>query len=216
MKKIIFSLSIACLMTSCIVIKVYDTPKNEEEQPEVTATKRMMLPSDRSIPLPTGEKKILFFGEDFPPSPEVFHVEIEDSLAGKIVGDSINHKGVFIFKVDQADSLPNGMKFKWRSKAPMHHSTPHKMMKACCMMSPEDCAKKDSVCVPMIGEAEGGEDEKAPLIIIDGEEKAAGFELQAIFPDRIERIDVLKDQTTFNKVGEKGANAVIVITMKKE
>ena len=49
-------------MTSCIVIKVYDTPKNEEEQPEVTATKRMMLPSDRSIPLPTGEKKILFFG----------------------------------------------------------------------------------------------------------------------------------------------------------
>ena len=107
MEKIIFSLSIACLMTSCIVIKVYDTPKNEEEQPEVTATKRMMLPSDRSIPLPTGEKKILFFGEDFPPSPEVFHVEIEDSLAGKIVGDSINHKGVFIFKVDQADSLPN-------------------------------------------------------------------------------------------------------------
>jgi hypothetical protein len=68
----------------------------------------------------------------------------------------------------------------------------------------------------MIGEAEGGEDEKAPLIIIDGEEKAAGFELQAIFPDRIERIDVLKDQTTFNKVGEKGANAVILITMKKE
>ena len=74
------------------------------------------------------------------------------------------------------------------------------------MMSPEDCAKKDSICVPMTGEAKGeksiriikidkkevddkntfviktkeGEDIKAPLIIIDGEEKAAGFELQAI------------------------------------
>jgi hypothetical protein len=242
MKKIIFSLSIACLMTSCIMIKVYDTPKSEEEQPKVTATKRMMLPSDRSIPLPTGEKKILFFGEDFPPSPEVFHLEIEDSLVGEIVGDSKNHKGIFIFKKDQADSLPNGMKFKWKSKASIHQSMPHKIMKACCMMSPEDCAKKDSICVPMTGEAKGeksiriikidkkevddkntfviktkeGEDIKAPLIIIDGEEKAAGFDLQAISPDQIERIDVLKDEAAFKKVGEKGVNGVILITMKKQ
>ena len=242
MKKIIFSLSIACLMTSCIVIKVYDTPKSKEEQPKVIATKRMMLPSDRHIPLPNGEQEILFFGEGFPPTPEVFHFEMKDSLAAEMVGDSINHKGIFIFKMDQADSLPNGMKFKWKSKEPMHHSMPHKMMKACCMMSPEDCAKKDSICVPMTGEAKGeksihiikidkkeandkntfviktkgGEDKKAPLIIIDGEEKAAGFDLQAISPDQIERIDVLKDEAAFKKVGEKGANGVILITMKKE
>ena len=242
MKKIIFSLSIACLMTSCIVVKVYDTPKSEEEQPKVTATKRMMLPSDRSILLPTGGKKILFFGEDFPPVPEVFHVEIEDSLVGEIVVDSINHKEVFIFKMDQADSLPNRMKFKWGSKTPIHKSMSHKIMKACCMMSPEDCAKKDSICVPTTGEAKGeksigiikidkkevedkntfviktkeGEDKKAPLIIIDGEEKAAGFDLQAISPDQIERIDVLKDEAAFKKVGEKGVNGVILIQMKKQ
>ena len=199
MKKIIFSLSVAFLMSSCIVIKVYDTPKSKEEQPKVIATKRMMLPSDRHIPLPNGEQEILFFGEGFPTSPEVFHFEMKDSLAAEMVGDSINPKGIFMIKLDNKDSLTEEMNFQWRSKAPMHHSMPHKMMKACCMMSPEDCAKKDSICVPMTGEAKGeksihiikidkkeandkntfviktkgGEYKKAPLIIIDGEEKAS-------------------------------------------
>jgi hypothetical protein len=62
----------------------------------------------------------------------------------------------------------------------------------------------------------GGDDKKAPLIMIDGEEKAAGFDLQSIAPDQIERIDVLKDEAAFKKVGEKGANGVILITMKKQ
>ena len=242
MKKIIFSLSVAFLMSSCIVIKVYDTPKNEEKQPKVIATKRMMLPSDRHIPLPNGEQEILFFGEGFPPSPEVFHFEMKDSLVGKMVGDSINHKGIFMIKLDNKDSLAEGMNFQWRSKGAMQHPMPHKMMKACCMMSPEDCAKKDSVCAPMSGEAKGeksiriikidkkelddkntfviktrgGDDKKAPLIVVDGEEKAAGFDLQAISPDQIERIDVLKGEAATKKFGEKGANGVILIKMKKE
>ena len=109
-------------------------------------------------------------------------------------------------------------------------------------MSKEDCTKKDSICTPMSGEAKGeksiriikidkkqlddkntfviktkgGDDKKAPLIMIDGEEKAAGFDLQSIAPDQIERIDVLKDEAAFKKVGEKGANGVILITMKKQ
>lgn len=244
MKKIIFSLSIAFLMSSCIVVKVYDTPKSEKEQPKVIASKRMMLPSDRQIPLPNGngEQEILFFGEGFPPTPEVFHFEIQDSLIDQIAGDSINHKGIFMIKLDNKDSLGQGMNFQWKSKGEMHHMDGHKMMKACCMMSPEACAKKDSVCALMSGEAKGeksiriikidkkevddkntfviktkgGEDKKAPLIIIDGEEKAAGFDLQSIVPDQIERIDVLKDEAAFKKVGEKGANGVILITMKKQ
>lgn len=242
MKKIIFSLSFAFLMSSCIVIKVYDSPKSQKEAPKVIATKRMMLPSDRQIPLPNGEQEILFFGEGFPPTPEVFHFEIQDSLVNQIAGDSINHKGIFMIKLDNKDSLGQGMNFQWKSKEAMHHNAGLKMMKACCMMSPEDCAKKDSVCAPMFGEAKGeksiriikidkkelndkntfviktkgGDDKKAPLIMIDGEEKAAGFDLQSIAPDQIERIDVLKDEAAFKKVGEKGANGVILITMKKQ
>lgn len=242
MKKIIFSLSFAFLMSSCIVIKVYDSPKSQKEAPKVIATKRMMLPSDRHIPIPNGEQEILFFGEGFPPTPEVFHFEIQDSLVNQIAGDSINHKGIFMIKLDNKDSLGQGMNFQWKSKETMHHNAGLKMMKACCMMSPEDCAKKDSVCAPMSGEAKGeksiriikidkkelndkntfviktkgGDDKKAPLIMIDGEEKAAGFDLQSIAPDQIERIDVLKDEAAYKKMGEKGANGVILITMKKQ
>ena len=241
MKKIIFSLSLAFLMSSCIVIKVYDTPKSEEGQPKVIATKRMMLPSDRHIPLPNGEQEILFFGEGFPPTPEVFHLQIEDSLVDQIKGDSLNHKGIFMIKLDNTDSLSKGMNFKWKSKKTSHHNMPHKTMKACCMMSPEDCKKKDSVCAPMssginagksiqiikidkkeavekntfVIKTKKGDDKKAPLIVVDGEEKAPGFDLQSIVPDQIERIDVLKDEAATKKFGDKGVNGVIMITMKE-
>jgi len=242
MKKIISSLSLAFLFTSCIVIKVYDTPDNKAEQPKVIATKRMMLPSDRMVPLPNGDQEILFFGEGFSPTPEVFHFEIEDSLVEQITGDSLNHKGIFMIKLDPMDSLSKGMNFKWKTKGAQHHQMSHKTMKACCMMSPEECAKKDSICTPLSSQVKGeksiriikidkkeaadkntfviktkgGEDEKAPLIVIDGEQKAAGFDLQSINPDQIERIDVLKDQAATVKFGEKGVNGVIMIKMKEQ
>lgn len=241
MKKIIFALSTALLMTSCIVVKVYDTPKSEDAQPKVIKKKRVMLSSDRKVTLPNGENEILFFGDGFPPTPEVFHFKIDDSLVHHMGGDSLNTKGVFILKLDDADSLSAG-NFNWTSNTGMHHNMSHKMMKACCMMSPEDCAKKDSVCAGMSGEAtaeksiriikidqkaadekntfviktKGGEDKKAPLIVIDGEEKAPGFDLQSIVPDQIERIDVLKEEAATKKFGDKGANGVILITMKEQ
>lgn len=240
MKKIISSFSLAFLLTSCIVIKVYDTPENKVEQPKVIATKRMMLPSDRIVPLPNGDQEILFFGEGFPPTPEMFHFEIEDSLVEQITGDSLNNKGVFMIKLDPMDSLSKGMNFKWKTKGAPHHQIFKETMKACCMMSPEECAKIDSICTPLsskvkgeksiriikinkkeaadknnfVIKTKGGEDKKAPLIVIDGEQKAAGFDLQSINPDQIERIDVLKDQAATVKFGEKGVNGVIMIKMK--
>ena len=242
MKKIFSSLSLAFLLTSCIVIKVYDTPENKAEQPKVIATKRMMLPSDRMVPLPNGDQEILFFGEGFPPTPEMFHFEIEDSLVEQITGDSLNHKGIFMIKLDPMDSLSKGMNFKWKTKGAPHYQMSHETMKACCMMSPEECAKMDSICTPLsskvkgeksiriikidkkeaadkntfVIKTKGGEDKKAPLIVIDGEQKAAGFDLQSINPDQIERIDVLKDQAATVKFGEKGVNGVIMIKMKEQ
>ena len=59
------------------------------------------------------------------------------------------------------------------------------------------------------------EDSASPLIIIDGVEQSAGYDLKKLSPDNIERIDVLKDEAAFKKVGEKGVNGVILITTKK-
>ncbi len=242
MKKIIFVLLVSFLFSSCIVIKVYDTPKKEDATPKLIAKKRMMLPSDRHIPLPNGDKEILFYGEGFPPTPEVFHFEIEDSLVDQMLGDSLHHKGVFILKLDGTDSLPKASSFQWKTKGAMHPGMTMKMKKECCMLSEGNCAEKDSLCASMslttkgeksiqvikidqqqkgaensfVIKTKGGADEKAPLIMIDGVEKAPGFDLQSLSPDLIERIDVLKDKAAFDKVGEKGVNGVILIQLKEQ
>lgn len=241
MKKAFLSLLTAGLFSSCIVIKVYDSPKSEAQEPKVIAKKRMMLPSDRTIPLPTGDKEILFFGEDIPPTPEVFHFKLDDSLMGQFSGDSLNHKGVFIIKLDNMDSLSKGGDFQWKSNdGAMLQVMP--LMKDCLMMSSKECPAMDSLASSAMAKihadksirvitidktakedeskvvirTKGGENSKAPLIIIDGEEKVPGYDLKNISPDQIERIDVLKDEAAIKKVGEKGANGVIMIKMKKQ
>ena len=72
MKKYFALFSISLLLSSCIVIKVYDTPKAENEAPKVIAKRQMMLPSDKMIPLPTGEQEICFSEMNFPLSPCCF------------------------------------------------------------------------------------------------------------------------------------------------
>ena len=54
MKKIVAPLALSLLLSSCIVIKVYDSPKDENESQKGTVKKRMMLPSDKMVHLPTG------------------------------------------------------------------------------------------------------------------------------------------------------------------
>ncbi len=137
----------------------------------------------------------MFFGEDFPPRPEVFHFKTDDSLTHHFAEDSLAHKGMFIIKLDDLDSMPQGMNFQWKSKAgAMHHAMPR--MKDCCKMNPKECAAMDSLCSPMMGKMhaqkgisvikmdakkggekeliiirkEEGDDKKTLLIIIDGEE----------------------------------------------
>ncbi|HEU0055386.1 MAG TPA: TonB-dependent receptor plug domain-containing protein [Longimicrobium sp.] len=54
-----------------------------------------------------------------------------------------------------------------------------------------------------------------PLFVVDGVPRtAAGFDaaLEAIDPDYVERIDVLKDASSLAMYGARGANGVIVIT----
>ena len=53
-----------------------------------------------------------------------------------------------------------------------------------------------------------------PLVLVDGKEYTGS--LDAIDPQTIERIDVLKDPTSTETYGEKGKNGVILITTKKK
>ena len=115
MKKFLTLLSVSLLLSSCIVVKVYDSPKQEQQAPKVIAKRRMMMPSDKTITLPTGDQEILFFGDQFPPEPMLFHGS-SDTLMIDIKGDSIAHKGIFVIKLDEGDSLTPPMKLKWKGK----------------------------------------------------------------------------------------------------
>ncbi len=53
-----------------------------------------------------------------------------------------------------------------------------------------------------------------PLIIIDGEPQG-NIKIEDIDPEDIERIDVLKDESSIESYGEKAKNGVIIITTKK-
>lgn len=237
MKKIVAPLALSLLLSSCIVIKVYDSPKDENESPKVTVKKRMMLPSDKMVPLPTGPQEFLFIGEEFPPEPMLFHGK-EDTLLIDIKGDSIAQKGVFVIKLDASDSLASPMQLKWKVKdgTSFQHPPiplPHGSMMtigACCPAMDSLCSgmpkmkKRIRVIKKETDKEEAKEnifvfrskeDSASPLIIIDGVEQSAGYDLKKLSTDNIERIDVLKDEAAFKKVGEKGVNGVILITTKK-
>ena len=72
MKKFLTLLSVSLLLSSCIVVKVYDSPKQEQQAPKIIAKRRMMMPSDKTITLPTGDQEILFFGDQFRRNPCCF------------------------------------------------------------------------------------------------------------------------------------------------
>ncbi len=57
--------------------------------------------------------------------------------------------------------------------------------------------------------------EKAPLIILDGKEVSKGFKMDALEPDDIESVNVIKGEKAIEEYGEKGRNGVIKITTKK-
>ena len=57
--------------------------------------------------------------------------------------------------------------------------------------------------------------ENPPLIVIDGKVQDKDFDMNTVIVDKIEKIDVLKDESARSKYGEKGKNGVIIITMKQ-
>jgi len=56
---------------------------------------------------------------------------------------------------------------------------------------------------------------KKPLILIDGQSMPKTFPLDAIKPEHIENVSVLKDSFAVAKYGKEGQNGVIEILLKK-
>lgn len=107
MKKLFFLIPFSLLFSSCIVIKVYETEKQEDQPATERHVERRMIGSGIKVPTDHGDKEILFFGEDT--APQKLQFIAKDSLKIKVDSTQSN---IFIFKSD--DASVNTM--KWKSK----------------------------------------------------------------------------------------------------
>ena len=62
MKSFFTLLLSSLLLTSCIVIKVYETPKTAEDAPKLIKQQKRLLSSDLVVPFPEEGTEIMFFG----------------------------------------------------------------------------------------------------------------------------------------------------------
>jgi len=60
-----------------------------------------------------------------------------------------------------------------------------------------------------------GDDDKEPLILVDGKE-ITKKEMEELNPDKIAEMNVLKGKQAIEKYGKKGENGVIILTTKKQ
>ena len=106
MKKPLILLSLSLLLSSCIVVKVYELPASSTEPPKLIKKQRQMFSSDLIVPFPEEGTEILFFGEDTFLDP-IPYPSSQDSLKQ---GDSLSKKTKVIkFDGDTAD------RFSWPS-----------------------------------------------------------------------------------------------------
>ncbi len=74
---------------------------------------------------------------------------------------------------------------------------------------------KNGVIILRLKDSTAPDTQPQPLYIVDGEEISKD-KMEAIRPETIESVDVLKDQAATTKYGAKGAHGVIIITTKKK
>ena len=128
MKNVLVLLFVSLLLSSCIVIKVYEAPKAPNDSPKMIKKQMRMIPSDLKVPFPKAGTEILFFGEG-EEHPQ-FLFKGADSLK---IGPHSEHIGMAIFTEDDSLPSPNGekemvvfkidtqgsqdtKKFQWKSK----------------------------------------------------------------------------------------------------
>ncbi|SET44975.1 TonB-dependent Receptor Plug Domain [Hymenobacter actinosclerus] len=81
--------------------------------------------------------------------------------------------------------------------------------------TPTDAAPRIGLNKPAgsAGNTTGVKAKPAPLYVVDGKIIDA-FQLSAISPDQIEKVDVLKGTTAIARYGEKAKDGAILITLK--
>ncbi|MDE6623515.1 MAG: TonB-dependent receptor plug domain-containing protein [Alistipes sp.] len=80
---------------------------------------------------------------------------------------------------------------------------------------PEDKVTKENVPIRIFGADFSAEEGKKPLVIVNGRE--VGYDdLKQIAPSQIASMEVLKDQATRERYGEKAENGVVVVKLRAE
>ena len=147
-----------------------------------------------------GEGEFLFFGED---SDKSFEVIIDSE------GDETDaSKNVFVFKTDELHSEDTDASEHKNVRIRMRKDGAQAMHQR--MMRRGAGAKGSSITVM------GARLDDQPLIIIDGKEAGEDINLDALDPNTIESINVLKGPSAEKAYGEKGKNGVVEITLKKK
>lgn len=197
MKKSLFFLVVSVILSSCITVKVYKMEPNATVEPEKPIQKKSALISSGMVaPLMDGDTEIFFFGED---ASELQALDFKDS----IVHPKHANKRVFVFKSKDADEavrwvtqLGDSLELQDQNVSGSGNSV---------------LISKDKKKIRFNIQT----DDTQPIIIIDGKEMAADFDMDSLDVDTIESMDVLKGQKALQKVGAKGKNGVILIRLKK-
>ena len=159
------------------------------------------LPGLPGMPgLHQGEGEFMFFGDD---SEKSFEVIIDSE--GDETDDS---KNVFVFKTDELHSEDTDASEHKNVRIRMRKNGAQAMHQR--MMRRGAGAKGSSITVM------GARLDDQPLIIIDGKEAGEAINLDALDPNTIESINVLKGPSAEKAYGEKGKNGVVEITLKKK
>lgn len=198
MKKSLFFLVVSVILSSCITVKVYKMEPNATVEPEKPIQKKSALISSGMLaPLMDGDTEIFFFGED---ASELHSIDLSDSL----VSPKHSNKRVFVFKSKDADEA-----IRWVTQ--LGDSLELQEQNVSGFSGNSVLISKDKKNIRFNIKS----DNTKPIIIIDGKEMAADFDMDSLDVDTIESMDVLKGQKALQKVGAKGKNGVILIRLKK-
>ena len=198
MKKSLFFLVVSVILSSCITVKVYKMEPNATVEPEKPIQKKSALISSGMLaPLMDGDTEIFFFGED---ASELHSIDLSDSL----VSPKHSNKRVFVYKSKDADEA-----IRWVTQ--LGDSLELQEQNVSGFSGNSVLISKDKKNIRFNIKS----DNTKPIIIIDGKEMAADFDMDSLDVDTIESMDVLKGQKALQKVGAKGKNGVILIRLKK-
>ncbi|MFI1743563.1 M56 family metallopeptidase [Thalassobellus sediminis] len=131
-------------------------------------------------------------------------------INGTNSGVMTNNKGEYKIKSQKGDELIFTFEGMATQKIKVENKTQLNIQ-----LQPENKKSKTSTWKVRFGVNANEENNKVPLILLDGKE-ISNEEFEKIDPKSIKSIDVLKDEKAEKIYGEKGKNGVLIITTKEK